>query len=229
MTDSITVEQLSQFDLFKSIADEALNDLAPHCQLLHYKAGDTLFEQGESAEYLFLVVEGEIALLRRYEGGDLIKLTSMGPNDVIGELSMMVGETRSASAVALQDSTVIMLHHDQLFKYLNQYPSVAMSLMLQMAIRLRNTTLMVREWAMENAEARLAALILFLAEEDGEIKTGLVSSNLRLRNLARGAGVEINWLKEKLEEWSFEGYIGLDGRRFLLHDADAMRAIAGWQ
>lgn len=228
MDQEITTRQLSEFGIFKSIAQEALSDLTPHCQSVTIGAGELLFDQGDPAEHLYLIEDGEITLIRRYEGGEEVVLATIGAYGVIGELSMITGETRSAAGIALRESSLIMLHHDALFRYLHEFPSVAVELMVEIAHRLRQNTLMVREWAMENAEARLAGLILFLAEEDGDIKTGLISSNLRMRNLARGAGVDMKWLREKLEEWSFDGYIGVDGRRFILHNADALKAIAGW-
>lgn len=229
MSTPITSEQLAQFSLFKAIAQDALDDLLPYCQLVTLKAGEILFRQDDPAKHLFLVESGEIALIRHYEGGDEFVLDRIKPYEVLGELSMIVGDNRTTEGIALVDSVLIQLHHDKLFSYLQQYPSVSIELMVQLAKRLRQTTLMLREWAVENAEARLASLILFIAEEDGIIKTGLISSNVRMRNLARGAGVERNWLVAKLDEWSFEGYIGVDGRRLLLHDVAALKAIAGWQ
>lgn len=227
MTQPITMEQLSQFSLLRSIAEEALYDLALHCQLVTIDVGETLFDQGDFAEHLYLIMEGQVALIRRYDDGEVV-LATVGAQDVIGELSMIVQEPRTASGLALEKSQLIMLHRDQLFEYLNQYPSVAIELLTHLAYRLRDVTLLVREWSLENAEARVASLVLFLAEEEGTIKTGLISGNLRMRNLARGAGVSLEWLSETIERWSTEGYIGVDGRRFLLHDTDALIAIAGW-
>lgn len=229
MGQPITTEQLSQFSLFKSIADEALKDLSAKCEQRVLKAGETLFQQGESADNLYLVEEGEVALIRRYENVDEIVLTRVGPNEVIGELSMITNEDRTASGIAIQDSRLIMLDRDTLFQYLNNFPGVATELMVHIAKRLRETTLLVREWGLDNAEARLASVILFLAEEDGHIKHGLISNNVRPRKLARAAGVDMKWLKETLDEWAFEGYIGVDGRRLLLHDSSALVAIAGWK
>jgi CRP/FNR family cyclic AMP-dependent transcriptional regulator len=228
MAQEITTQQLSQFSLFKSIAEEALSDLTSHCNSVTISAGEVLFEQGDPAQHLYLIEDGEITLIRRYEAGEEVVLATIGSYSVIGELSMITGETRTATGIALRNAHLIMLHHDALFEYLHEFPSVAVELMVEIAHRLRQNTLMVREWAMENAEARLAGLILFLAEEDGAIQTGLISANLRMRNLARAAGVDLKWLQEKLDEWSFDGYIGVDGRRFILHDVEALKAIAGW-
>lgn len=228
MTQPITINDLSDFTLFKSIADESLTDLIEHCQLVVLDAGETLFEQDDTAEHLYLVLEGHVALIRRYDDGDVV-LANVGPQEVLGELSMIVKEPRTASGIALEKSRMIMLHRDQLFLYLQKYPSVAIELTIHLAQRLRDVTLMVREWSLDNAEARLASLVLFLAEEEGQIQTGLISTSLRMRNLARGAGVSLEWLAETIEAWSQEGYIGVDGRRFLLHDKDALIAIAGWE
>ena len=228
MPQPITINDLSEFTLFKSIAHEALVDLIEHCQLVILKPRETLFEQDDPAEHLYLVIEGQVALIRRYDDGDII-LANVGPQEVIGELSMIVQEPRTASGIALEKSKMIRLHRNQLFLYLNEYPSVAIELLTHLAYRLRDVTLMVREWSLNNAEARVASLVLFLAEEEGVIKTGLISTNLRMRNLARGTGVSLEWLLETIETWSNEGYIGVDGRRFLLHDKNALIAIAGWE
>lgn len=229
MEDVVTAEQLAKFTLFQAIAEDDLTDLSHHCERLRLKPGEELFKQGDPAENLYLIESGEVALIRAYDNGDEIVLARLGPNEVIGELSMMVGEGRTATGVTLQTTQLIVLHHDKLFEYLNAFPSVARALLVQLATRLRNTNLLVREWALENAEARVASLILFLAEEDGRIRTGLIHHNMHPSRLARTAGVDVDWLRQTLREWANAGYIGMDGRRMLLHDVDALTALAGWR
>jgi CRP-like cAMP-binding protein len=100
---------------------------------------------------------------------------------------------------------------------------------MQLGRRLQRMNLRVRELAADRPAARLASAILFLAEEQGEIKTGLITANFRQHRMARAAGIDPISMNELLKEWSSAGYIEVDRQRLLLHDVKAMQKIAGWE
>lgn len=225
---SVTYDKLAAISIFQDMPHETLAALAGHCRLINLSAGAVLFHQGDTSHTLYLIEQGELHLIREYEDSEKVLLAVMQQHDVVGDLSMISNLPRTTSGVAVRDTVLIALDRDIFFEYIGQYPTIAVQALVQLSSRLRQMTLTLRELAATNAPARLASLILFLAEENGRIKTGLISTNFRFRRIARSVGVEVEWLQNQLRQWSDEGYIGIDGRRFLLHDPTHLVDIAGW-
>lgn len=224
----VTHEKLTGINLFQHLSDETLNGLAAHSRLVTLSSGEMLFQQGDTSLTLYLIEQGQVNLVREYDDGEKIVIATLGPHDVIGELSMLSSQPRTASAIVVQDTMLVAIDRDIFFQYLGQHPTMTMEVLVQLSYRLRDMTLRLRELAATNAPARLASLILFMAEEQGKIKSGLITTNFRPLRFARAAGVDVEWLMSQLSTWQHEGYIGLDGRRLLLHDLDELTQIAGW-
>ncbi len=228
MTVQVTHEKLASISIFQDLSPETRSALAAHCRLVNLSPGAVLFEQGDTSRTLYLIEKGTVDIVREYEDGEKIVLAALGPNEVIGELSMLSNEPRTATVIAVNDVVLIALDRDVFYQYIGQYPSMAVEVLVQLSRRLQAMNLKVREFATNNAPARVASVLLFLAEEGSRVKTGLVTTNFRAQRIARAAGVDVDWLRDLLQEWSIEGYIGLDGRRLLLHDPDRLIEIAGW-
>ncbi|NDJ87187.1 MAG: Crp/Fnr family transcriptional regulator [Chloroflexi bacterium] len=226
---NITYEKLASISIFQELSKETLGELAAHCRLVNLAPEEILFRQGDTSRTLYLVESGTIQVSREYDDGERIVLARLGPHEVIGELSMMCNKPRVATVNAIEETALIALDNDVFFAYLGKYPNMAVAILAQLSHRLRAMDLKFYEMGLSNAPARLASLILFLAEEQGEVQSGLITTNFRLQRIARAADVDIDWLQNQLADWSDEGYIGIDGRRLLLHDPEILMNIAGWE
>ena len=93
--------------------------------------------------------------------------------------------------------------------------------------RLRQTVFQAEAVEVRGSASRLAHVILFLADRDGEAQTGVVTSRLNRKDIAAAIGTSEEWVMQMLTEWSRDGIIGMTGpRRLILHDVDALRLIA---
>lgn len=225
----VTREKLESLNLFNGLSDDVLNQLAEECRLLTVAAGEYLFKQGDTASTIYLIESGAVQIIRRYEDGEQLTLETILPGHLIGELSTISHQPRLANGVAKEDTVLIALDSDIFFRYLDQHPAIAVQMLIQLSRRMRRLNLQVREIAAHNTPARIASLLLFLAEnDDGTFRTGLVSASFRVQRIARAAGVKPDYVQSILRDWQEEGFIGYDGRRYLLHDPEALQEIAGW-
>lgn len=231
MPDKIDYKVLAQISLFHGVSADTLAQIAANCTWVTIERGATLFKQGESSQNLYIIHEGELRIVREYESElDRIVVAVLGPGQVTGELSMIIGEPRTATVEATQNSRLVRLDRDTFFNYLGQDPNMASQLLVELGSRLQKTNTLLRETALNDAQARLASMILFLAEsEDGTFKTGLLTSNFRLHRLARLVGIAPDVIDEVLRAWCHEGHLGMDKRRLFLHDVDALKNLAGWE
>lgn len=111
---------------------------------VHLKKGQVLFAQGEGSSYLYIVVKGEIGIFLE-ENEKLIFLNTVGDKDFIGELSMFSNDTRNATAIALNDSSLMVIKKTDIQKVLKTCPDWITNIMLTLTDRLRNTVDVLRE------------------------------------------------------------------------------------
>ena len=100
-----------------------------------FKAGQTIFDIGEEAEMMYIVVDGEVEI--EYNGR---MLQSVGPQDVFGELALIDDRPRSAMAVAKTDCRLAGINKDRFLVLVEKNPDFALEVMQIMAERLRRET-----------------------------------------------------------------------------------------
>ena len=101
-------EALRDVETFRPLSDDQVRDLARHARLERYTAGETLVRQGDGGGSLFVVVDGEVRV-RRSDGGVARELARLGPGSFFGEMSLLTGEPRSASVLALDEVEVVVV------------------------------------------------------------------------------------------------------------------------
>jgi CRP-like cAMP-binding protein len=97
-------------------------------------AGSMIFEAGERGEEMFGIIEGGVEL--RVPGGRVFEL---GPDDSFGEMALVDHSPRSASAVALTDTTLAVIDRRRFLFLVGETPNFALQVMASMAERIRST------------------------------------------------------------------------------------------
>ena len=97
----LTAAELRSVGLFGALSDEVLEYLATHLHVETPAAGDLLFREGEDANAMFVVLSGEIEVLKRSRGGIEARIALLGPGDWVGEMSIVDIQPRSATVRAV--------------------------------------------------------------------------------------------------------------------------------
>ena len=116
-------ERLSQVPLFQQLPPEAIAELLPQVQERTYRAGTTIIRQGDPGDSFFVVETGAVDVLDERAGNH--KLATLGDNDVFGEMALLTGEPRSASAVAARDTRAWIILKEQFDRLLQTSPALA--------------------------------------------------------------------------------------------------------
>ena len=215
--------KLRDAEMFKNLSDEVLQALAQHCYEMELQAGATLFEQNSPGDAMYILETGQVHIIRQEPDGEQVILATEGPYYVIGELSMLVGQPRTGSVVAVSDSSVIALNRAGFDMVCNQMPELAVSALAHVSQRLYRTTLQVREHAIGNIPARVATLLVLLSGG----QNGLVNAHIRVSRMARATATSADTVDRLLNDWERQGIIDYDARRITVNDIEALRDIAG--
>jgi len=109
--------EMSQVTLLNHLPPEEIHALAPYVSRRLYQQGRTIIRQGEPGDSLFIVESGEVDILDNRN--NFQKIATLHADDVLGEMALVTGEPRSATAVAATDTTVWLIlkeHFDRLMR-----------------------------------------------------------------------------------------------------------------
>lgn len=215
---------LQRSPLFRGLAPAALERIAALATQRSYGAGEIVCSQGDPGDALYAVVSGRIRISSGAADGREIFLNIMEPGDSFGEIALLDGGTRTASAIAMVASELVSLRRDHLFALLEREPPVALELLRLCGERLRWTSGLLEDAALLDAPARLAKRLFSLGQLHGE-RTG---NGFRLRisqeDLASFLGVSRQAVNQQLQAWKAQGWIELGRGSVTVRDADAIRA-----
>jgi uncharacterized membrane protein len=119
--------------MFEHLTEEDRIALAKVVDELQVPAGQTLFHAGDPGDSLFVVREGEIELFIKDTVGQKIVLHTAQPGDMFGELALLDTGPRTATALALTDSEVLVLDRDDLTLLFQRRPEAALQMLASMS------------------------------------------------------------------------------------------------
>ena len=219
----IDYQQLRNYMIFHDLSDEALIALVKHCQYIELQADETLFQQNDPGDALYLLEAGQIHVVRQYPDGEQVILATEGPYYVTGELSMLGGHPRVAAVMAVSDCTLIAIERTAFAEVCEQVPDVAVKVLIYLARRLHRLNLQVRESAISNAAARVASVLWLLSGDEA----GEIMASFHVSRVARAVATDVDTVERILQEWDAAGYIAYDGRQLKINDIETIRNIAG--
>lgn len=129
--------ELAEVELFKLLDEVDLETLAEVVDAQPLKANEILFHTGEPGNALFIVKSGEVELFIKDTAGQKIVLTNAGEMDMFGELSMLDNKPRSATAMALLDTELLVVEREDLLFLFQKNPETALHMMAAMSGMLR--------------------------------------------------------------------------------------------
>jgi len=143
--------QLRRASLFAELSEEDLDGVASNAEAVELAAGDALATQGEPGDALFVIVSGELQVVKRSGTSD-VPIAVVGPFEIVGEMSIFEAKPRNASVRAISEARVIRIGRDEILGILSTRPSATLSMLRTMMGRLRETESMLR------GQEKLAAL-----------------------------------------------------------------------
>ena len=153
---AVEAASLADVELFRALDEGDRHALAATMEHRPVRAGEQLFQQGDKGSSLFVVRSGRIQLLVTDHAGQEIVLAELGPGEVFGELSVLDGLPRTATARAVEDGVLLSLDRDDLVALVRRIPELALDLLAQMSRETRRADELLRSRVSRNANEEMA-------------------------------------------------------------------------
>ena len=146
---------LSRVPLFKRLDAAELEHLAEEIDQVNYQAGDTIFNEHDRGDALYILEEGSVRIWIYDEDVKEVTLAELKPGDFFGELAVLDRGERSSSATAISDVHLHRLSSDDFQKFLIEHPDASIDVICEIAQRMRQTNLLVTQRAARNINAAM--------------------------------------------------------------------------
>jgi CRP/FNR family cyclic AMP-dependent transcriptional regulator len=143
-------QSLARVPLFKRLEPHELEHLAEDVDQVNYNAGETIFNEHDLGDGLYVVETGSVRIWVMDEDVTEVTLAELKPGDFFGELAVLDRGERSSSATALVDTHLHKLSSDAFQKFLIEHPDAAVDVICEIAQRMRQTNLLVSKRASRN-------------------------------------------------------------------------------
>jgi len=219
-------DALAAIPVFGGLDEEGLSNLSRGMRIRRFRRGETVFHVGDPGDALFIVMSGSIKITLPADSGDEAILATLRPGDFFGELALLDGAPRSATAIAIEATETYVLPRDRFRDLIATEPVMRDALLATMAAEVRRLTHHVEELHFLDITGRLASRLARLANESGA--TPQPDGSIRLAgpltqgDLAAMIGCTRQSVNKLLGMFTDDGLIRLERDRIVVLNLDGL-------
>src|SRR3954465_5308611 len=215
------VASLARIPFFAGLAGGALERVAAGTRTRRFRRGEVIFHLGDPGDALFVIVSGEVKISLPSETGDEAILATLPPGDVFGELALLDGAPRSASATAMSPTETVVLPRDRFRELIATEAAARDALPASAGGGRRRLPTPVEELPFLDITGRLAARLVRLAQDGGTMDADgaiRLRTNLTQADLAAMVGCTRQSVNKLLGQFTDDGLVRLERDAIVVTD-----------
>ncbi|MDR3536488.1 MAG: Crp/Fnr family transcriptional regulator [Acetobacteraceae bacterium] len=213
--------------LFEAMQPAEIDTVLQMATERRVRRGQTIFQKGEDGTSMMAVLQGRVRISAVSLEGKEVTLNVINPGDVFGEIALLDGKPRSADAVAVDDTLVLVLERRVVLPFLKANPDLLLRLLAVMCDRLRRTSVALEEIALFELPVRLARVLGQLADDYGRPSAlgTRIDFKLSQRDLSTLVASSRESVNKQLRAWQKDGLLELDGGYIVLRRPAELKGI----
>lgn len=215
---------LARTELFQGVDEETRSQLAGRATERVLERGQTVFVQDEPGDRMYVLAEGAVKLYVSSRQGGMVELVRHHAPAVFGELAVLDGGPRSATAEAVERSTLLAVTRAELLNLLRSEEQVAEALLRSLGTMVRRTTHQITDLVFLSLQGRVAAKLLVLARLGGGAATTRPVTQKELATMVGGARQSVS---ASLRALKARGFIRITGHTIEILEPEQLRRLAG--
>jgi len=221
------VDFLQQTQLFAGVSEMQLQKIVPDIVRRHFRQGEVIFREGDPGQVLYLIQSGQVRIyVNGLDGSETSVILFGRPGEIFGELAVVDGLPRSATAVALEETLLLTIERERFRRHLCQAPPLALNFMQELSLKLRYNTRQMDSLANLPVPQRLARKLMELAQSYGRAEAEGVRIDLTLTqtDLASLIGAARESINKSLRDFRRRRWIQIQDGYIVILDPEALRA-----
>jgi CRP/FNR family transcriptional regulator, cyclic AMP receptor protein len=206
--------------MFADLGTDELARISSLCHTEHLGSGELLFQKGDAGDALFGVRRGQIRIETGASDGSRLTLNFMGPGDLLDEVAVLDGQSRTADATAGEPTELFVLRREDFLGHLEREPKVAIKIIQLLCQRIRCQNERMQESLLQPLPVRLARRLCALASDFGS------EVHISQEQLGVFVGAARESVNRQLQLWRKDGILDLQRGRILLLNMNRLTAVA---
>jgi CRP/FNR family transcriptional regulator, cyclic AMP receptor protein len=219
----------SIFSSLSVLPEDLLSDLFKDAAALDLRPGEVLFRAGDAGDGCYRIRTGLVKVLVTSRHGEERIVSLLGSHAIVGELSMIDGEPRAASVVAVADCSLSFASRAKFQNHVEADPALMSYLVKTLTCRLREANHALAASTFLSVRGRLARSLLNLAEYIGEEHDGRIELRQKINqgDLAAMAGIARENVSRTMSEWRHCNIVTRCSDYYCINDPRALEEEAG--
>ena len=220
-----TARLLARTEVFRGLEERELREVAQVAVPRSWQRGEVLFREGDSGDTCYVLRSGSVLLTREHQDGRTIALAELRAGAMFGELAMFGGETRSATAEAIEDTAAVALLAPDVQRLIRRRPSIALELLAALAERVRRTNERLLQQSFQTVAGRVAGALLsqVVARQAEGAPDNDVLVQATQSEIANLAGTSRESASRFLATLEREGVVSLGRGKVTVHEPGRLR------
>ena len=213
--------------LFADLNEEQLEQISMRIQRRTFAPGVTLFHQDMPGTMMYMIESGSVRVISIGLTGQELTLNVLGPGEIFGELSILDGEQRSATALTLDNTVVWLVSQSDLKEFMMDFQSVNQAMIQILVERVRATARRLEAMTFQDVLGRLSYELLSLAERSGvPCEEGIeITIPLTQVDLATMVGATRESVNKAVSVLRDQKVVEVDGTRWIILDPKGIQQI----
>ncbi len=218
---------ISRLPFFKSLPAGAITEINGLFHDHSYAAGETIYFEGDAAQYLYLVAMGRVKLVRNTSTGHDVWLDVLHGGEYFGSLESLGMQTYSETAVAHTDGCILQISSHDFDTILGRYPEVTLKVLSAVGQRLQESQEVIKQLSSYTVEQRVASALCRLAGKLGQQgdEGVLIQLPFSRQDLAAMAGTTTETVSRVMSRFADTGLIKTGRKWVAVTDQEGLAAL----
>ncbi len=213
---------LQMVQVFQDLDEAEIQEIDRTLTLTSCRRGKILYMPEETGEILFLLKQGRVQLYRISPDGKKLVIATLGPGTIFGEMALIGQGMHNNFAEAIEECELWVMNRDDVERLLVTKPQVALRIFEILGRRLKEAESRLEEIAFKGIPARLASLLLHLADEQG----GDEIAGMTHQDLGEQIGTYRETTTQTLNLFKAQGLIEIGRKYVQILDREGLKRIA---
>jgi len=218
---------LGKISIFSTLSAPELKELTPYLISTSVRKKEVIFSEGDPSEWLYIVAEGKVKITKLSQDGKEIILELIHPCDFFGGLAVIRGFPYPANAIAMEDTNLLKISRSNLMRVLDRFPNLMYCMAQQVGDRMKESHETLKNIALERVEARIAALLLKLADKTGrKVAEGIaIDMKLTKQDIAEMVGTTVETSIRTMSKLKKMGIVAEEEGRIVIKNPERLKAL----
>ena len=218
--------QIKDIILFQNVSLEKIQQLAAQATCKKFKPGEMVIGEADPIRSFYVVISGQLKLYRSSMEGKEQTLQLLGPGDPFGLCTAFATESFPASAMAIEESSVILIPGTVMEAMAKQEPAILFNIIQILSQRLKDSMTLIESLALKEIPGRLASFLRHESQKDAADKKTSVELTISQRELSKILGATPEALSRALRKMANDGILSTAGRIITILNHQALEQLA---